>query len=91
MATYLIGYDLNKSGQNYPSLIKAIESYGTYWHCLDSTWLIKANGPAIDIVNNLNQFIDSNDELFVTEIAQRPDAAWIGFDTECSNWLGEHL
>lgn len=35
--------------------------------------------------------IDSNDELFVTEIAQRPDAAWIGFDTECSNWLGEHL
>jgi hypothetical protein len=91
MATYMIGYDLNKTGQDYSSLIQAIEGYGTYWHCLDSTWLIKADGPAIANVNYLAQFIDSNDELLVLEITPRPDAAWIGFDEQCTDWLNDNL
>lgn len=91
MTIYMIGYDLNKKGQDYDSLIEAIKTYGTYWHCLDSTWLVKADGAAIDIVNYLSQFIDANDELLVLGIAPRPDAAWIGFDEQCTEWLSDNL
>ena len=91
MATYMIGYDLNRRGQDYASLISAIESYGTWWHCLDSTWLIKANGPALAIANHLAQFIDSNDELLVLELPAGTPAAWVGFDEQCVDWLNANL
>ena len=40
MATMLIGYDLNRPGQNYDDLFDEIKNLGTWWHCLDSTWLV---------------------------------------------------
>ena len=40
MATYMIGYDLNRPGQDYPALIDAIKRLGTWWHHLDSTWIV---------------------------------------------------
>jgi hypothetical protein len=36
MKTFLIGYDLNKTGQDYKDLIKAIKLLGAWWHHLDS-------------------------------------------------------
>ena len=89
MATYMIGYDLNKKGQDYRSLIDAIKSYGTYWSCLDSAWIIITTKSAIEIRNHLQQFIDSNDELLV--VALTGEAAWIGFDAQCSDWLMSNL
>ena len=40
MALLLIGYDLTRPGQNYPGLIEGIKELGSWWHCLDSTWLL---------------------------------------------------
>ncbi|SET69658.1 hypothetical protein SAMN05216412_11321 [Nitrosospira multiformis] len=91
MATYMVGYDLNKKGQSYTDLIKALEGFDVWWHCLDSTWLVNSNSKAIDIVNYLAQFIDSNDELLVIEIPVGAGAAWIGFDKPCSDWLKNNL
>lgn len=89
MATYMVGYDLNKKGQNYPSLIAAIKSYGTFWSCLDSTWLIVTTESAEEIREHLQRFIDANDELLVAALTG--EASWIGFTTDCSNWIEEHL
>ena len=49
MKSYLIGYDLNKQGQDYETLIEHIKKLGTWWHCLDSTWIIKTDKSASDI------------------------------------------
>lgn len=89
METYLIGYDLNKAGQDYDTLIEKIKDLGTWWHCLDSTWIIKSNYTVVDIRNYLRQFIDGNDEILVVKLTG--DAAWYGFSAEGSNWLKKNL
>lgn len=90
MANYLIGYDLDKPDQNYKELFKAIEAIGgSYWHCLDSTWIVKSNLTAIQLCNSLSKHIGSSDKLLVAALSK--DAAWIGFDKECSDWLKTNL
>lgn len=56
MNSYLISYDLNKAGQDYNSPIEAIKKLGNWWHCLDSTWIIKANSSAVTIRNLLRSY-----------------------------------
>jgi len=89
MKTYLIGYDLNKSGQDYVTLIEEIKKLGTWWHCLDSTFIIKSSSTAAFIRDHLKQYIDSNDELLV--VCLTGEGAWTGFSDKCSKWLKEKL
>jgi len=89
MNTYLIGYDLNKAGQEYTTLIAQIKALGNWWHCIDSTWIIKSNSNVVQIRDHLTQYIDENDELLVVRLSG--EAAWTGFNTECSDWLKTNL
>lgn len=90
MQTFLIGYDLNKSGQDYADLIDAIKKLSsTWWHHLDSTWIIKSNSTATAIRDILAAHIDSNDELLVVKLSG--DGAWTGFSDKGSKWLINNL
>lgn len=90
MATYMVGYDLNRPGQDYKDLIGAIEKLsGTRWHCLDSTWLIVTDRSAKEIRDALKPHLDGNDELLVAKMAG--EGAWAGFNEECSSWLSNNL
>lgn len=89
MATYLIGYDLNAPGQDYKELIEAIKTLGAWWHHLDSTWIVKHDGPATNIRDTLQPHIDANDELLVVKLTG--EAAWVGFNTKGSTWLKNNL
>jgi hypothetical protein len=90
MKTYLIGYDLNKEGQNYEGLVEKIkETFGTWWHHLDSTWIVKSNLSAAQIRDILRPFIDNNDELLVASLAG--ESAWVGFNEPGSKWLKENI
>lgn len=89
MATYIIGYDLNKTGQNYNDLIEAIKSLGEWWHCLDSTWIIKTDQTITQVRDSLSTRMDANDQLLVAELSGK--AAWAGFSEECSSWLTSNL
>lgn len=86
---YFIGYDLDKPGQDYASLEKAIKNLGSWWHCLDSTWIVISNLTAIAIRDILMAHIDSNDKLLVAVISA--PAAWTGFSKECADWLTANL
>ncbi len=89
MATYLIGYDLNKQ-KNYPDLIDAIKSLsGTWWHHLDSTWIIVTEKTAVQIRDSLKKHIDNDDELLVARL--HGAAAWTGFNSNGSQWLENNL
>ena len=89
MTTYMIGYDLNRPGQDYADLIAAIKDQGTWWHCLDSTWLVKSERTAVQIRDALSPHLDKNDELLVARLTG--EAAWTGFDQQCSSWLKNNL
>lgn len=90
MATYLIGYDLNRPHKDYPELIEAIKALSeTWWHHLDSTWIIKHAGTSSVIRNALRPYIDSNDELLVVQLSG--EGAWAGFNDKGSKWLKDNL
>ena len=90
MNTLLVGYDLNKSGQDYEDLIGAIKEQGAWWHHLDSTWLVKTGKSAAEMRDHLKQHIDSNDELLVINVTGDA-AAWTGFNAKGSQWLKDNL
>ena len=90
MKTYLVGYDLNKSGKDYTGLIDEIKGIsGTWWHHLDSTFIIKSDLTTYQIVNLLKSHIDSDDELLVVRL----NGEWnsIGFNQDGVNWLKNNL
>ena len=89
MKTYLIGYDLMKQGQDYDALVEEIKKIGDWWHCLDSTWIVKTNLDSQQIRDRLIPKIDNNDRLLVVRLKQ--EAAWVGFKKECSDWLKNYL
>ena len=89
MATYLVGYDLNTPGQDYKDLFEAIKGLGTWWHHLDSTWIVQHNGPAKDIRDALRPCLDSNDEMLVVKLTG--EGAWTGFNDKGSQWLKNNL
>lgn len=91
MSKILIGYDLNKAGQDYSGLIDSIKNtFPTYWHCLDSTWIVETQSTPVEVRDWLAQFLDANDELFVVDISGKA-AAWLGFKGSCNDWLANNL
>ena len=64
---YIITYDLNKIGQNYEEIIKAIKNY-RWAHPLESTWFVKTDKSAEAIYADLKRYIDENDRLFIAEL-----------------------
>jgi len=87
MACYLVSYDL-VGRRDYERLYGAIKAHGTWAHIHESLWAVVTNGTAAQVRDNLLQYIDADDRLFV--IRSGSEAAWRG--TICkSEWLKEYL
>ncbi|RIT29590.1 SinR family protein [Mycobacteroides abscessus] len=90
MNTILLSYDLNKPGQDYAGLVEKLKSYGTYWHHLDSLWIIKTSDSAVGVRDIITPYLDANDELLVVDITG-DSSAWRGFADKGSKWLKDYL
>ncbi|MBM4065288.1 MAG: SinR family protein [Planctomycetes bacterium] len=89
MSIYLITYDLMTPGKDYNKLFDAIKKLGSYFHCLDSTWLVDTNHEGVGIRDYLRQYIDWNDKLLVTALLG--ETAWYNLGNEGGNWLKSKL
>ena len=90
MATYLVGYDLDKPGQDYSDLLARLKKFGTRWHNLDSTWFVKTNLTHVELRDELAKYLDKNDKLLVVNVTGDA-AAWRGFSKEAGQWLKDNL
>jgi hypothetical protein len=90
MRMLLVGYDLNRPGQDYPKLTQALKSYGTWWHHLDSTWLIRTGDTVTAVRDRLGALIDSGDELLVLDVTNS-NWATKGLGKDAVDWLHSHL
>ena len=91
MTIYVIGYDLHpKHGETYDGLIEEIKSIGSWWHCLDSTWLVNMTLTSIQIRDRLWKKMQSDDQLLVVAYAP-PNSAWQGFSGDCQDWLKNNM
>ncbi len=88
MSTFVVTYDLIKSGQNYDCVTAKLRSYGYYCHLQGSVWIIKSEKSAAQIRDNLKLCLDANDKLFVATLTG--EAAWIGHSDKISKWIKEN-
>jgi hypothetical protein len=87
--TILVAYDLNRPGQNYSSLYKALKAVPLWWHYLDSTWLLRTEESAVQVRDRLLQRLDESDELLVIDVTDT-EAAWEGFDPRANQWIRDN-
>jgi hypothetical protein len=69
----IVTYDLRSPGKDYSSLIAAIKRY-TNCKITESCWLLSTIDSCEAIRNYLQQYMDSNDRLFVGALTG--EAAW---------------
>ena len=91
MATMLIGYDLNRPGQNYDELFEVrSRAWAHGGNGLDSTWLVDTNLTSLEVANRLWAKMDKNDRLLVTR-AYRSTTEWAGMARKTNvEWLIKH-
>lgn len=89
MKTLCICYDLHEPDRNYDELHDAIKSYGIWWHHLESTWFIRTDVKAQEVLTHLSSFIDDNDEILVFAAG----TPWWGkgFTKRAFDWLHKYL
>lgn len=84
----LVSYDLHKPVKDYEKLHTAIKNLGSWWHYLESVWLIETNSSAAEVGKHLIQFIDKDDRLMAIRISKDYDG-WL--PTEAWSWLNEKV
>ena len=91
LATVLIGYDVHPpKGDAYDELSKAIQSLGTWWHHLETVWIVKCAHTPDEIRDRLKSRIGMEDQLLVVDISG--DAAgWVGINESGSKWLNANI
>lgn len=73
MNSFIISYDLNNE-KDYSKLITEIESYPNAAKINKSVWFINSQNKSSEIRDNLVNYIDSDDSLFIAKLTGQ--AAW---------------
>lgn len=82
---YLVTYDLKKPGQDYKDLHEAMKARGTWWHYLESTWLLKTSLSASQIFERLRPYLDANDLILIVRVLPNDKSGWLPQDAW--NWI----
>jgi len=85
---YAVNYDLVKPGRDYDGLYESIKSLGTWWHYLESTWLVETSKSAAQIFAALQPHIDSNDNVLVIAVGS-DYAGWL--PKKAWDWIRSHM
>ena len=88
MSVYCVSYDLNKAGQNYANLYEELKNSQSWWHYLDSTWLISTPETAEQLFQRMKPHIDNNDSMLVIGVTSAR-SGWLTNDAW--EWLTKHL
>lgn len=90
MNVYLISYDLKQPGQNYSQLYEELKKAASWWHYLESTWIISSSESLETWRVRIQSQVDQNDFFIIFELNPRmnrngwlPQKAW--------EWLRTHL
>ena len=84
----LVSYDLNKPGKDYPTLYDVLKSGLSWWHYLDSTWVIYTNESTDTWEKKIKAAVDQNDHFIIVDITRRARNGWL--PKKAWEWLDEH-
>jgi hypothetical protein len=89
MSCLLITYDLNKPGQKYDDLYEEIKSLGSWWHYLDSTWLVSTSLTTKQASDRLRKVMDDSDNLLVLNVTSDDYSGWL--PEKAWEWIRKYL
>jgi len=83
MRKFLIAYEHKNKSRDYTAFFESIKGLGTsWWHYLDTVWIVKTTKNASDIFASIEPHIDKETDLiFINEISPDqqgwlPKKAW---------------
>lgn len=88
MAVYVVSYDLQKPGKDYKGLSEELQRSPSWWHYLESTWLISTREDANQLYNRLREHLDVNDSILVVQ-AGTGVQGWLPKDAW--TWIQQNL
>lgn len=90
MAVYLISYDLKKPGQDYNRLYEVLKSATSWWHYLESLWLIRSQESPDTWQQRIRNQIDESDVFLIFELY--PANRYTGWlPREAWDWIKQNL
>jgi hypothetical protein len=90
-AAILIACDIHSpKGEAFDSLETAIQSLGSWWHHLETTWIVKCAYSPAEIRDQLKSYIASDDQLLVINISGA-SAECFGVNESGIKWLGDNI
>ena len=87
MRLLLISYDLRIPGRNYEGVIAELKSALSWWHYLDSTWIIRTSLTMDEWNDRLRTKMDKNDSLLIIDVTNCARQGWLVQDAW--NWICE--
>ena len=89
---FMLTYDLNSPCHRYTEIKEIIESElssGEWCHFWDSTYLLRSNLSASEMMDKLKAKADSGDKFFITEIVKNEYSGWLTEDQW--KYIKEHI
>jgi hypothetical protein len=90
-AAILIACDIHSpKGEAFDSLVTEIQSLGSWWHHLETTWIVKSVYSPADIRDKLKLYVAGDDQLLVVNISGAA-AECFGINEPGSKWLNDNI
>ena len=90
MNVYLVTYDLKQPGRDYAPLYDTLKKAASWWHYLESTWLLASPLTIEQWQQQIRGAIDSND-LFIILRLERGTAYTGWLPQEAWTWMQQNL
>ena len=68
MKPFVVSYDLDKPGQDYSGLVNRLKQHGAT-RIQYSQWVLRSTWTAMQLLNDLGAYLDSNDRILVVQVA----------------------
>ncbi|EMJ87265.1 hypothetical protein [Leptospira meyeri] len=85
---YLVSYDLNTPGKDYDKLYSELKKGKSWWHYLDSTWIISTDESVNTWHKRIKNAIDSNDNYIIVNITGQDRNGWL--EEKAWEWIRRH-
>ena len=88
MSLFLVSYDLKAPSRDYESLYTTLKTATSWWHYLESTWILYTSESLSSWNDKLHAVMDDNDNLFIVDITGQSRNGWLS--KKAWEWLRTH-
>lgn len=85
----IISYDLKGTTKDYSNLINSIKEYGSWWHYLESFWLLYTDKSVSELTENLTTYLDKEDRMLIIDTLSNSYNGWL--PQKAYDWISERI